>query len=789
MSEPVPYADPSTPSGESTEPKAPGLIEYLTTGTPAYVVLGLLVAVCFGSMPQFAYLWRDDVNLTANATLRTFGGLSRIWTELSASPQFMPATFTSYWAEVRLFGVSSIASHAFNVLLHLINALLLLTVLKRLAVPGAWVAAAIFAVHPLNVETVAWVSQRSSVLSLTFALAATYFYLRMTTATVVSTPTEETITSEGVKLGLPEQAGRLYGLFLAMFVLAVLARPTMAVLPLVLATISWWKQGRLDRRAMLGLIAPLVIGIAVAAIAVYVEHDPAAHGAVGKEFQINPAERLQLVGQTIGFYAMKLVAPFPLIFNYPRWTLDSADFRQWLPLVGVVAALVVAFALVKQIGRGTAAALLIFVLAILPMSGIVSFYLMRFAWVWDHVAYAAIIAPIALIVAALATAFRRAAPVLPNALALVVIAVLAFLTATETRGGAEEAQRQQQDVTPPREPPTFAEERFLWEKTLRQNGHSWLAASEYGNWATLKGISDFQLNNQAGDPERATKERALAFQRARIWLDRALKLNPDCYEAYNYRGVLDQVEGKPQDALADFLSADNAAERMSARAYFEPKRHIAELLARRGDIAKAKQAYQEMQDLEPTYAARQPQLFAAMRVAYGDLLLRGLKSSLGPKMPDADRQIAESTMGEYLRAIDIAPDFVLPKLKLAKLLIQAHRPADALEQLRDAVLIDKKNVDAKYLVAIAAQKLASYETAGAQLIDLLQTDPKYLPAYTKLAEVYLTLNRRDDAANILHQALTVAPGYAPAQQMLAQMNSGAAPTSAPTTEPDLPNLP
>lgn len=782
--------------GAPADAHTPGLVEYLTSGVAGSVVLVLLVLVCYGATLQFAYIWGDDVNFTANATLRTFGGLSRVWTDLSASPQFMPVTYTSFWAEMRLFGAVSNVSHGINVLLHAANVLLLWAVLKRLAVPGAWAAAAIFAVHPLNVETVAWVSQRSGLLSLAFGLSATLFFVQQSLNAVVRVATPKPgidgadsradIVSEGIRFGLPEHAGRLYALFIAMFALAALSRPSLAVLSLVLGVLVWWKKGRLERRDLFALVPPLLIGIVIAAVAARIEHDPSAVGAAGAQWSIGLPTKLMLAGQTTLFYLGKMAVPYPLLFNYPRWDLSASSVSQWLPLTGVIVLVAAALAVIRFVGRGAATAAAIYFILILPASGIASYYMLRYAWVFDHQAYAASVAPIALVAAALAIALRRAPNAVPTIVAAVVIAVLGLLTTTEHRRDTSTEVAKQKEGGIVRIEPTFAENRALWETTYKQNKRSWLAYGNFGRWALGKGQSDYADYMKTGDAERAASERKIAFEKARVWLDEAVKINPDYYEAYAYRGSLDLQENKIDDALTDFLLSDEAAARMNAQSFVEAKHFIAQILTVRGKTEQAEHAYKELQDLEPKLAARQPETFSQLRLEYGDLLLRKMKSPPSEKMPDDDHAVVQSAVEEYLRAGDLAPEYVPAKLKLAKILMLTGVTTPALEQLREALEIDKNNVDAKFLAALIAQKINDYESAGAQLINLLQVDPNYMPAHIKLAEVFNTVGRREDAINELNNALKISPGYLPAEQMLRQLSAAATqPSSGPATAPSV----
>ena len=213
---------------------------------------------------------------------------------------------------------------------------------------------------------------------------------------------------------------------------------------------------------------------------------------------------------------------------------------------------------------------------------------------------------------------------------------------------------------------------------------------------------------------------------------------------------------------------------------------VADVLARRGDDANARTAFENLQQAEPKLAARQPTTFARLRMQYGDLILRQLKSPLAPVMPDADQEIAQQAINQYSQAGIIAPDYLPAKLRLATVLSQIDQSNAALEQLRDVLEIDRNNREAKYLAALVAYKIGDYEASGAQLVNLLQLDPRYMPAHMKLAEVYERVGRHEEAVNELMATLQFAPNYQPAKDLLAKLTGKAAPPSsapAPTSGP------
>src|SRR5262245_42059816 len=181
------------------------------------------------------YVWDDDAHVTANETLGSSGGLLRMWIEPTALPQYYPLVHTSFWIEHRLWGDAPSGYHVVNLALHAANALLIAAVLGRLRVPGAWIAALLFALHPVHVESVAWISERKNVLSTLLYLAALLPFLRFFGID----------QGETVRVARP---ARDYALGMALYLCALLSKTVTCSLPVALALILWWKRGRLARR-------------------------------------------------------------------------------------------------------------------------------------------------------------------------------------------------------------------------------------------------------------------------------------------------------------------------------------------------------------------------------------------------------------------------------------------------------------------------------------------------------------------------------------------------------------
>lgn len=269
-------------------------------GETAWATL-LLAATLLAYHPAWhgEFLWDDDAHVTREE-LRSWPGLVRIWTDVRATQQYYPVVHTAFWLQHRLFGDNPTGYHLVNIGLHALNAWLAGHLLTRLAAPGGRLAGAIFALHPVMVESVAWISELKNLLSGTFYLMAALAWIRFEA----------------------QRRRRWYGLALALFALALGSKTVTATLPGALLVLLWWHRGRLSwRRDVLPLAPFFVLGAASGLFTAWVEHE--LIGAKGAAFELGWAERGLLAGRAVWFYAGKLLWPAELVFIYPRWTVDA----------------------------------------------------------------------------------------------------------------------------------------------------------------------------------------------------------------------------------------------------------------------------------------------------------------------------------------------------------------------------------------------------------------------------------------------------------------------------------
>ena len=372
-----------------------------------------------------------------NPTLRTPAGLWRIWFDYRATPQYYPLVHTSFWIEYHLWGLNPAGYHVVNVLLHALSVLLLWRILTRLGVPGAWWGAALFAVHPVGVESVAWVTEMKNVLCGVFYFASALVYLPF-----VIRGDEE---GSRVKTG----AAR-YLVSLGLFVLALLSKTVACSLPVAMLLLHWRENGRVTRKNFFRLIPFIVLGAAMGLLTAWLERHHVR--ATGDAFALDFGQRIIIAGRALWFYAYKLIWPAKLTFIYPRWEINAASLSQWLfPLAaaGVLSGLWLAR---KKIGRGPFTAAAFFVITLFPALGFFDVYPFRYSWVADHFQYIASSGLLAVAGIFLAK--------LPRVLAATIVLLLAVLTAKQAI--------------------IYRNLTTLWTDTARKNPSSWMVQDNLG---------------------------------------------------------------------------------------------------------------------------------------------------------------------------------------------------------------------------------------------------------------------------------------------------------------------
>jgi protein O-mannosyl-transferase len=386
-------------------------------------LLGLATFLAYWPCLHGGFVWDDDAwTLKLQGLFYDPSGLARIWTDLTALQQYYPLTATTFWLDYHLWGFWTLPYHVENVLLHFMAVVLFWRLLKRLEVPGAMLASAVLALHPLMVESVAWITERKNVLSLVLYLAALLCYGRFAGFWRTEAPDD----------GPPKQGSgagwRTWLLAWLLFLSAYLAKATAFSLPPVLLLICWWKRGRLRwRKDVLPTLPFWVASIGLGLLTAWLERTHV--GARGPDWAISFPQRCLIAGRALWFYAGKLLWPANLCFIYPRWHPDATALGQWFWVAAVLLVVCALWLARRKIGRGPLTAVLFFAGTLFPLLGFFNGYFMRYSFVSDHWAYLSSLGLIALGAASIARlAGKLRAPALVYACAAVLLPVLGALT-------------------------------------------------------------------------------------------------------------------------------------------------------------------------------------------------------------------------------------------------------------------------------------------------------------------------------------------------------------------------
>jgi protein O-mannosyl-transferase len=541
-------------------------------------------------------LWDDD-NCTTPPELRSLDGLGRIWFQPRATAQYYPLLYTSYWVQQRLWGDSTTGYHLVNLLLHIGCVVLVLKILRFLRVPGAELAAIIFALHPVNVETVAWIAERKNTLSGIFALAATLSYLKF-----------DENRSRREKDGPPafamlrrgKQGGgyRYYLLAIGLFLLGLLSKTAIVTLPLAWLMILWWKRGAVSwRRDAVPLIPFFFLSITAGLVTRWFEN--VGIGYKSKILHFSLLDRCLIAGRAFWFQLSKLFWPSNLTFVYPRWDINAGVWWQYLFPIGVLALLGILWTL-RRWSRAPLAGVLIYILLLLPSLGFLNIYFFVYSFVADHWQYLAclgIITPCASGIVLLAERLKRWRAWLEPGVTLVIAGALFVLTWEQSR--------------------MYTDIETLYRTTITRNPACWMAQVNLGNilYKANRIPEAMDLFNQAMRIKPAVAHYSLGnglVQKQRTLeaieeYRQALRIDPDEAETHNNLGNALLLRGRTPEAIHEY----EQALRLNP-AYAKAHNNLGNALVQTGRASEAIDHYKEALRIYPNSADAHNNLAAAL---------------------------------------------------------------------------------------------------------------------------------------------------------------------------------
>ena len=716
------------------------------------LLLGILTLLAYIPALHCGYIWDDDIYVTTNALLRSLNGLQRIWFQIGATPQYYPFVHSSFWIEYHLWGLNPFGYHLVNIFLHALNAILVWLLLRRLEVRGAWLAAAIFALHPVHVESVAWVTERKNVLSGIFYLSAALAYLRF--EPVLRMEVSDTATMKW----------RAYWLAFGLYACALLSKSVTCTLPAAVLLLIWWKRGRLRWREMAPLVPFFVLGGIMGLNTAWMEKHRV--GAVGSEFALSLVERCLIASRALWFYTLKLVWPQNLIFIYPRWQIDPTALWQWVFVPATAITLATLWMLRGKLGRGPLVAVLFFAITLAPALGFIDVYPFRYSFVADHFQYLASIGIIALGVATAGRVLRR--PSARVGTSGLVLAVLGLLTWRHCA--------------------PFRDEETLWRDTIAKNKSCWMAYDNLGHLLQHQGklseaITQYKQALLAKpDDELAHNNWANALlttgdvHGAIGHFEQALRIKPDFIEAQNNWGNALLREGKIREAITHY---EQALE--SKPDFAEAHYNIGRALQQEGKLGEAIERYKRALQFDPNFAEAHNNLGEALRqqgkieeaIAHYEQALQitpdyaeahynlGIALAQTGKLPEA--------MAQYEETLKINPGYAAAHNNLGNLLLQARRIDSAIGHFEQALRIDPDYVAAHNNLGNALVQAGRLEGAVRQYELALRTSPGSAVGHYNLANILLQVGRSNDAVAHYQEALRLDPNFTQAREMLVRL--------------------
>ncbi len=654
-----------------------------------FVVLAYLPALNGG------FIWDDDSWTTnLSALLQNTSGLFSIWFQPTALQQYYPLSGTTFWLDYQLWKFWTLPYHIENVLLHGLAALLFWRLLLRLKLPGAWLAAAIFALHPVMVESAAWITERKNVLSLPFYFAALLAYLRWSQGVASNPPDASPAT---------RQPALFYWLAFFLFLGALLAKTTTFSLPAVILLIVWWQSGQIRWRAdVLPTLPFFVLAIGLCAVTAWLEKTHV--GAQGSDFALTFPQRCLVAGRAFWFYLGHLFWPADLCFVYPRWEPDPGQWWRWLYPTTALGALFALWLARGRIGRGPATALFFYVGTLFPVLGFMNAYGMRYSYVWDHWVYLPALGIIALAAAGVVRAAERLGQQrLVHAFALVVLPALGLLTWRQSR--------------------MYTDTDTLWQTTLARNPDCWLAHNNRGVALAAAGRFDEAIEN----------------------FRKAIRNNPNYVEAPDNLGVALAAMGRLDEAIENYHQAIQINPN-----YAEALNDLGLALTEKGQFDEAIENYHKAIQINPNYAEALGNLgvVLAAKGRFDEAIESYHKAiQINPNLYKTldNLGVALAAMGRfdeaiesYHKAIQINPNFYKTLDNLGVALAATGRLDEAIESYRRAIQADLNRPETFLHLGMTLGQSGRPREAVVQYREALRLNPDLAVALNNLAWVLAT---------------------------------------------------
>jgi tetratricopeptide (TPR) repeat protein len=684
------------------------------------MVLVVAVIVVYLPVWRAGFIWDDDDHLTENPCIIGPLGLKEIWTTSEAN--ISPLTRTMFWLEHAVWGLAPLPYHLVNVLLHAAVGIVLWRLLRLMEIPGAWWGAALWALHPVEVESVAWISEMKNTESALFFLLSILFFLRW----------------------LGARGNWNYGLMFLFASLSIACKTTTVILPVILCLAAWWTERRWRWRN-LALVAPvLVLSAAGVGLSMWIQN-------MQLDWYAMPArtwpQRVIGAGDAVWFYLGKIVWPHPLVTIYPPFRIDPDRWIAYLPALGLVGLGLIFWLKRGSWGRPWFFALAYFLAALLSVIGLVNSPIFDYSLVFDHFQYLASMGPLALAGAGLArlgTTSFQAGRWLQPAVGSGLLLILGFLSWQRTWA--------------------YESEETLWSDTLAKNPDCWVGLNNLGLSLEKQGL----LDQAIADYEKAVaikpnfiegyNDLGTALIQKGQWAQAerefhaALAIKPDFVATHLDLGYVLLKEGRLDEATVEFKKA-LAIDPTMAQAHY----NLGLVLARQGRKDEASAEYQAAQKLNPNY----PEACNSLGILF---------------FQDGEY---EPAMAQFEHALSLNPNFFEARSNLATTLAKAGRTDEAIGQYRKILALNPNLPQAHYNLGGTLLQSGRVEEAIGEFQAALNLAPNFAEAHNNLGIALIQAGRPGEAVIEFQEALRINPSYAQAQAGLARAK--AALGSAPAT--------
>lgn len=667
--------NPTSVRNESSTGQTSKLNEVLRHPAMKAVVLMAMVVLAYWPALRAGFIMDDDLIITHNPLLTAPHGLWEIWFTTHSPSQYFPLVYSTFWLEHALWGFHPLGYHLINILWHGVNAVLVWMLLRRLRVPAAWLAAAVFAVHPVEVETVAWSAELKNIESLFFCLLSLLAWLKF--------------------IDLPDASRwRYYGLAFAAFLLALFAKTTACTIPAALVLLLWLRHQRLDGRRVIQIVPFVVAGLIMGLVSIWWEKHL---GDYQEPFPIafTPVERLLIASRAIWFYVGKLLLPANLTFSYPLWQINPDRVRQYVPVAACLVAVVLLWQWRNKVGRGALAGILFFVATLSPLLGLVVEGTFHYTYVADHYQYAASIGLIAVVVALTWRWLATSAIWKP----LQVMLLLSLAALTWRQCGV------------------YHNLISLWKDTLAKNPNSWMAHHNLGIEYFERGQEDLAIKEYRtavklypqGCPEQSDLGTALLeqghYDEAIEHLKKALAINPRHFPAQNNLALAYSRIGNYPQAELHF----KAALKLDPKA-LGTSLNFGRMLEREGKPAAALDCFREAVQQHPTNVP--PMLYLASAL-------------LATGSPNKAVDVCQ-------RAMQIEPKNVNVWLSLGNAFCKTKNYDAAVATYRKALKLAPGNAALHYNLGLVLNLQGKHDEARQEMREALQSKQAPAEAVQKL---------------------------------------------------------